>query len=85
MVDIGSLACTGLGGAFVPLALLPGWARAIGPASPGYWAMRAMRGAMTANAAAAATGWLALAGFGALAVGVAAVRLRRGWGRGGSV
>jgi ABC-2 type transport system permease protein len=83
MVDIGSLACTGLGGAFVPLSLLPGWARVIAPASPGYWAMRAMRGAMTGNLAVAATGWFALAGFALLATAVAAARLRRGWGRGG--
>jgi ABC-2 type transport system permease protein len=31
-----------IGGAFVPLAVLPGWARAIAPATPTYWAMRAM-------------------------------------------
>ena len=85
MVDIGSLLCTGLGGAFVPLSLLPGWAHTIAPTSPGYWAMRAMRAAMTGDTVGAATGWLALAGFAALAVCAAAVRLRRGWGRGGSL
>jgi ABC-2 type transport system permease protein len=85
MVDIGSLVLTGLGGAFVPVELLPGWARLLAPASPGYWAMHAMRGAMNGDVAATATGWLALAGFAGIAAGVAAVRFRRGWGRGGAV
>ncbi|MGZ4689508.1 MAG: ABC transporter permease [Acidimicrobiia bacterium] len=31
-----------IGGAFVPLSVLPGWARAIAPATPTYWAMRGM-------------------------------------------
>jgi ABC-2 type transport system permease protein len=29
-----------LGGALVPLEVLPGWARAIAPATPTYWVMR---------------------------------------------
>jgi ABC-2 type transport system permease protein len=32
-----------IGGAFVPIDVLPGWARAIAPATPTYWAMRGMR------------------------------------------
>jgi ABC-2 type transport system permease protein len=32
-----------IGGAFVPFALLPGWARAIAPVTPTYWAMRGLR------------------------------------------
>ena len=32
-----------VGGAFVPISTLPGWARAIAPASPAYWAMRGYR------------------------------------------
>ena len=32
-----------IGGAFVPLEVLPGWARAIGPATPTYWTMRGFR------------------------------------------
>jgi ABC-2 type transport system permease protein len=31
-----------IGGAFVPLAVLPHWARNIAPATPTYWAMRSM-------------------------------------------
>src|SRR5262245_28447658 len=84
MVDIGSLVLTGLGGAFVPVPLLPGWARVLAPASPGYWAMHAMRGAMNGDVAATVTGWLVLAGFAAIAAAVAAARFGRGWGRGGA-
>jgi ABC-2 type transport system permease protein len=32
-----------LGGALVPIELLPGWAHAVAPATPTYWAMRGFR------------------------------------------
>jgi ABC-2 type transport system permease protein len=32
-----------LGGALVPLEVLPGWARAVAPATPTYWVMRGFR------------------------------------------
>jgi ABC-2 type transport system permease protein len=32
-----------IGGAFVPIEVLPGWARAVAPVTPTYWAMRGMR------------------------------------------
>lgn len=32
-----------IGGAFVPFNVLPGWAQAIAPVTPTYWAMRGMR------------------------------------------
>lgn len=38
--NVGAMAFAGLGGAFAPLAQLPGWARAIAPATPSYWAMQ---------------------------------------------
>jgi ABC-2 type transport system permease protein len=81
MVDIGSLSITGLGGAFVPLALLPGWARALAPASPGYWAMRAMNGALTGAAGPTLQAWLVIAAVAVLATLIAGIRLRHGWGR----
>jgi ABC-2 type transport system permease protein len=81
MVDIGSLLLTGLGGAFVPLDILPRWARAIAPASPGYWAMHAMRGAFDGNVHACVAGWAVLAAFVAASAVTAGHRLRRGWGR----
>jgi ABC-2 type transport system permease protein len=32
-----------IGGAFVPISVLPGWARTIAPVTPTYWAMRGLR------------------------------------------
>jgi ABC-2 type transport system permease protein len=81
MVDVGSLTLTGLGGAFVPLALLPSWARAIAPVSPGYWAVRSLRGSITGDVRMAATGWFVLAAVSVGAAALAGWRLRRGWGR----
>jgi ABC-2 type transport system permease protein len=33
----------GLGGAFTPIDILPGWAQAVAPATPTYWAMQGYR------------------------------------------
>ncbi len=49
--DIFALLTTVLGGAIVPVALLPGWLRAIAPASPGYWALDAYRCALVGTPA----------------------------------
>jgi len=37
--NLGAMVFSALGGAIVPAAQLPGWARAIGPAIPTHWAM----------------------------------------------
>jgi ABC-2 type transport system permease protein len=43
-ISMGGLVLFGaLGGALVPLAVLPGWARAVAPATPTYWIMRGFR------------------------------------------
>jgi ABC-2 type transport system permease protein len=67
--DIFALLTTVLGGAIVPVALLPGWLRPIAPASPGYWALDAYRCALTGTPAQlgrplAMLGVFALAGAG---------------------
>ncbi|MBS1868363.1 MAG: ABC transporter permease [Actinobacteria bacterium] len=73
---LGTLLLACLGGALVPLSLLPPWARTIAPAAPTYWAMRGYRHAIEGGAgdALAAAGVL-LAGALALAL-VAAWRMR---------
>lgn len=38
---LGALLLAGLGGALVPFSTLPGWAQAIAPATPTYWAVSA--------------------------------------------
>lgn len=39
--SIGGFAMAIIGGAFVPVASMPGWAQAVAPAMPTYWAMKA--------------------------------------------
>jgi ABC-2 type transport system permease protein len=79
--DMGGVLLAALGGAMVPLASLPGWAQAIAPASPGYWAMSALRAAMLGQQAgtlrAAAVLLAVAAAMGTLAVW----RIGRGWPR----
>jgi ABC-2 type transport system permease protein len=41
--NVGAMVFGGLGGALVPFETLPAWARAIGPFTPAYWAMRGHR------------------------------------------
>ncbi len=38
--NVGAMGFAGLGGALVPIAQLPSWARLISPITPTYWAMR---------------------------------------------
>lgn len=80
--DIGALVVTCLGGALVPLATMPGWARTAAPASPGYWAMAALRGAIDADGTATATACTVLLGIAVATGAVACWRLTHGWHRG---
>lgn len=48
--DIFALLTTVIGGALVPVSLLPGPLRAIAPASPGYWALTAYHDALAGSA-----------------------------------
>lgn len=41
--NIFAMILAGISGAFVPLSLLPSWARTIAPISPQYWALRGYR------------------------------------------
>ena len=41
--NVGAMAFGGLGGAMVPLEQLPGWAEAIAPFTPAFWAMEGHR------------------------------------------
>jgi ABC-2 type transport system permease protein len=38
--NVGAIAFAGLGGAFVPVGQLPGWAQGVARFTPSYWAMR---------------------------------------------
>ena len=41
--NLGTILIGGLGGGLAPVALLPGWAQAIAPAAPSYWAIKGYR------------------------------------------
>jgi ABC-2 type transport system permease protein len=75
--DIGGILFSAMGGALIPPSELPGWARSIAPASPGYWAMGALRSALHGQALATLrdAGVLAVVGIGAC--GLAAWRMSR--------
>jgi ABC-2 type transport system permease protein len=81
--DIGAMILSSLGGALVPLTAMPQWIRDVAPASPGYWAVAALRGALADDASRTLLACAVLAGF-AGAAGLAAVaRTSRGGGRSG--
>lgn len=67
-----------LGGAYVPFALLPAWAKPIGPVTPTYWAMRGMHSVVLEHGAFGAVllPTAVLLGMSALFAGIAARRLR---------
>jgi ABC-2 type transport system permease protein len=75
--DIGGILFSAMGGALIPSSELPGWARCIAPASPGYWAMGALRSALHGQALATLrdAGVLAVVAIGAC--GLAAWRMSR--------
>jgi ABC-2 type transport system permease protein len=79
--DIGSFVSTSLGGALVPLAALPGWARHLAPASPAYWAMSALRGAVAGETSQVLRAVLVLLAIAVVAALLAGWRINRGWGR----
>jgi len=78
--NLSAIVLGALGGALVPVATLPGWAQAIAPVTPTYWAMRGLR---TTTLEAAGVGDVAapvlvLFGFALFFACVAAVRLSTG-------
>jgi ABC-2 type transport system permease protein len=76
--DIGGLILSSLGGALVPLSVMPGWVRHVAPASPGYWAVSVLRAALHGDGAGTIRASAVLLGF-ALSFGaVAALRAGRG-------
>jgi ABC-2 type transport system permease protein len=74
--DLGGMILSSLGG-----ALMPGWVRHVAPASPGYWAVSALKAALAGNTPGTLRACAVLAGI-AVAFGLfAAVRAGRGAAR----
>lgn len=79
--DIGAITISALGGALVPVSIMPGWAAAAAHASPGYWALRMLQAAVRGDAGGTVRPAALLLGGAVLAGGFALYRLARGWGR----
>jgi ABC-2 type transport system permease protein len=78
LTSLGAIALSTLGGALLPISLMPAIAQHVAPASPGYWAISMLKAAIRGDAAATLGPAAAL---GAIAVGAgttACLRLRRG-------
>jgi ABC-2 type transport system permease protein len=78
--DIGGMLLSSMGGALVPLAVLPPWVADVAPASPGYWAVRGLHAALAGDTRTVATACAVLCGAALLCGTLAAARLQ---GRGG--
>ncbi|MEU9390141.1 ABC transporter permease [Streptomyces sp. NPDC048324] len=78
--DIGGMLLSSVGGALVPLDVLPAWVSRLAPASPGYWAVRGLRAALDGDARTAATAGALLLAAALVCGTLASLRLR---GRGG--
>ena len=81
VTDIGGLFLTVLGGAMVPLALMPPWLRDLAPASPGYWALTSLRSAVAGDTPATLRGTAVLTAVALALATFAAWRMSRGWSR----
>jgi ABC-2 type transport system permease protein len=75
--DIGGLVFSALGGALIPAAELPGWARTVAPVSPGYWAMGALRSALNGQVVGTLRDAGVLTGVAVVAGALAAWRMSR--------
>jgi len=79
--DVGGLVLTGLGGALVPLSLLAGWVRHVAPVSPGYWGVRGITAALTADSAGVWRSVAVLFTVAAAGFVISVRRVRSGWSR----
>jgi ABC-2 type transport system permease protein len=76
--SVGGMAMAMLGGAWVPVATMPGWAQAVAPALPTYWAMQGFRGVILEGRGMphVVVPVLVMAGFGLLYTAIAAAKFR---------
>lgn len=79
--DLGAILVSSLGGALVPVSLMPGWVRHIAPVSPGYWAMSMLRASIAGDPGGMVRPALVCLAIAVVAGAFAVHRLSRGWGR----
>lgn len=76
--DVGGFTSGILGGALVPVAMMPGWAQAVAPLSPGYWAIGMLKAALAGDAAGTLGPAGVLGAVGAVIWALACLRISRG-------
>ncbi len=80
-VDLGAIVVSTIGGALLPVSLMPAWAQFAAPFSPGYWGLQMLQSAINGDVAGVATPALICLGMGVVAGSFATYRLAHGWGR----
>ena len=78
LINVGAMVFGGVGGALVPFEQLPGWAQAIAPITPHYWAMLGHRRIFLESGSIidVATPVAVLMAIGLVAAGLGAIRFR---------
>jgi ABC-2 type transport system permease protein len=79
--DVGAILVSTIGGTFLPVSLMPGWAQAVAPFSPGYWGLSMLRDAVEGDASGTVHAMLVCLAIGAVTGAFATYRLAHGWGR----
>jgi ABC-2 type transport system permease protein len=79
--DVGAMVLSSMGGALVPLSIMPVWAQWAAHVSPGYWALTMLQAAIRGDAGAMLLPAAILLTLGLVAGTFAVRRLTRGWGR----
>jgi ABC-2 type transport system permease protein len=78
LTDIGAIVLSILGGALLPVSMLPSIAQRLAPASPGYWAIGMLKAAVRGDTAGTLGPAAILSGIAVAAGATACLRLRRG-------
>lgn len=79
--DLGAIVISALGGALVPVSMMPGWLQWVAHFSPGYWALSMLQGALRGDTSATLGPAAVLFAFTLAVGGFAVYRMARGWGR----
>jgi ABC-2 type transport system permease protein len=79
--DVGALLISSIGGAILPVSLMPSWAQAITRFSPGTYGLAMLRSAVQGDIGGTLRPALICLLIGLLCGAVATYRLARGWGR----
>jgi ABC-2 type transport system permease protein len=79
--DVGAITVSAVGGTLLPVSLMPGWAQAIAPFSPGYWGLGMLRAAVQGQADEVFRSAPVCLAIGVVAGAIATYRLAHGWGR----